>query len=74
MKRAIVSLAPGCCSLLFPSAEQPVIRFAASLRRINLLLGKLAKTGGVTAEILRAEQRQVRGRLAGGAVTYQPRA
>ena len=30
------------------------------LRRINLLLRKLARTGGVTAEVVRAEQRQVR--------------
>ena len=29
------------------------------LRRISRLLMKLAKTGGVTAEVVRAEQRQV---------------
>ena len=27
VKHAIVSLAPGCCSLSFPSAEQPAMLF-----------------------------------------------
>ena len=43
VKHAIVSLAPGCCSLPFPSAEQPAMRFAACT--LQFCLGSMRERG-----------------------------